>query len=191
MALVQAGINGAMAVTSILAQYPKFDGGFAMAAAIAAAGISTIAQVAKIAKAKPAKTPKFFYGGPTGSMPAFGHDEYGPMTGIVHKNEYVIPEVMTANPRYANTIAWLEQERTGKVKKFVDGGGTSLGAIPTGTPDGAMVQNDMLYSVIANLNAILSNGITAKTIIGYAEAKDIQTLNDERNQSTSNGIISE
>jgi hypothetical protein len=188
MAIVQAGINGAMAVTSILAQYPKFDGGFAMAAAIAAAGISTIAQVAKITKAKPAKTPKFFYGGPTGSLPNLGHDEYGPMTGIVHKNEYVIPEVMTANPRYANTIAWLEQERTGRVKKFVDGGGTSPGAIPSGVmTENNNEMNQLLRAVLFRLE----NPIPPKLNFGYQDAQDIQNLNDERNKSTSNGIVSE
>lgn len=191
LAIVQAGINGALAITNIFATTPKVDFGFSTYALIAASAISTVAAIAKITSAKAPAKPKFFYGGDTGNYAALGYDEYGPMTGIVHKNEYVIPEVMTANPRFASTIAWLEQHRTGKVRKFVNGGGTSPGAIPTGTPDGAMAQNDMLYSVIANLNAILSNGIIAKTIIGYAEAKDIQTLNDERNQSTSNGIISE
>jgi hypothetical protein len=63
LALVQAGINGAMAITSILAQYPKFDGGFAMTAAIVAAGATTVAQVAKIASAKTPATPKFEKGG--------------------------------------------------------------------------------------------------------------------------------
>lgn len=191
MAIVQAGINGAMAVTSILAQYPKFDGGFAMTAALVSAGISTVAQIAKIVKAKPPKKPKFFYGGNTGSAPSLGYDEYGPMTGIVHKNEYVIPEVMTQSPRYANTIAWLEQERTGRVQKFATGGATSPGTMPSGVPGAVTDQSAMIYSAIMNLNTILANGITAKTVIGYQEANDIQTLNDERAQSTANGTLSE
>jgi len=191
MAIVQAGINGAMAVTSILAQYPKFDGGFAMTAALVAAGISTVAQIAKIAKAKPPKKPKFFYGGSTGTNAALGYDEYGPMTGIVHKNEYVIPEVMTQSPRYANTIAWLEQERTGRVQKFATGGATSPGTMPSGVPGAVTDQSAMIYSAIMNLNTILANGITAKTVIGYQEANDIQTLNDERAQSTANGTLNE
>lgn len=44
--------NGALAVTSILAQYPKFDGGIAMIAALASSVITTAAQVAKIASSK-------------------------------------------------------------------------------------------------------------------------------------------
>jgi hypothetical protein len=63
LAIVQAGINGAMAVTSILAQYPKFDGGFAMTAALIGAGAATIAQIAKITSAKGPSTPKFEKGG--------------------------------------------------------------------------------------------------------------------------------
>ncbi len=188
MAIVQAGINGAMAVTSILAQYPKFDGGFAMTAALVAAGISTAAQIAKIAKAKPPKRPKFFYGGNTGSNPSLGYDEYGPMTGIVHKNEYVIPEVMTQSPRYANTIAWLEQERTGNMRKFATGGATSPGTMPSGTP-GAVTDNEM-KSMLGALLFRLNNPIAPNLKIGYTEAKDIQTLNDERSVSTANGTLS-
>lgn len=47
--LSMALINGAQAVTSILAQYPKFDGGFAMIGALAASAIATTASVTKIA----------------------------------------------------------------------------------------------------------------------------------------------
>ncbi|MFV8336418.1 hypothetical protein ACNQF7_10085 [Flavobacterium sp. RSP29] len=189
MAIVQAGINGAMAVTSILAQYPKFDGGFAMTAALAAAGISTIAQIAKITKAKPAKTPKFFYGGDTGHFPTMGHDEFGPMTGIVHDGEYVIPKAMRQSPRYANTIAWLESERTGKrTRKFAEGGDVSSTTIP----DPVMNENNCeMKSLLLAVLFRLENPIPPKLNFGYQDAKDIQNLNDERNQSTSNGVVSE
>jgi hypothetical protein len=49
MQLAMAVINGAQAIVSILAQYPKFDGGFAMAAAIAGSVISTATSLATIA----------------------------------------------------------------------------------------------------------------------------------------------
>jgi len=67
LAFAQALINGALAVTSILAQYPKFDGGFAMTAAIAAAVISTTASLKKISETKAPKKAKFFYGGYEGT----------------------------------------------------------------------------------------------------------------------------
>jgi len=44
-----AVIDAAKSVTSIIAQYPKFDGGFAMTAALVVAGIATAVNIAKIA----------------------------------------------------------------------------------------------------------------------------------------------
>jgi len=52
MNLGMAVIDGAKAITSILAQYPKFDGGFAMAAALASAGIASAVNIGKIASAQ-------------------------------------------------------------------------------------------------------------------------------------------
>jgi hypothetical protein len=176
-----------MAVTSILAQYPKFDGGFAMLAAIAAAGITTIAQVSKIAAAKPPKAPKFFYGGNTGSTAALGYDEFGPVTGYVHKNEYVIPESMTQDPRFANTIGWLEANRQAKLRGYVDGGATSPGAVPSSAT--ASNETAMLVSAVNTLNSILSAGIVAKTVIGYQEVRDLNDMSDEISNSTKNGTI--
>jgi len=49
MNIAMAVINGAQAITSILAQYPKFDGGFAMAAALAGSVIATATSLATIA----------------------------------------------------------------------------------------------------------------------------------------------
>lgn len=60
--IAMALINGAQAIVSILAQYPKFDGGFAMVAAMAAAAITTGATIAKIASTK------FDSGGGSGSI---------------------------------------------------------------------------------------------------------------------------
>ena len=52
LAYAMAMLNGAQAITSILAQYPKFDGGFAMGAALVTAGITTAAQMSKISSTK-------------------------------------------------------------------------------------------------------------------------------------------
>jgi hypothetical protein len=60
--LGMAVIDGAKAITSILAQYPKFDGGFAMAAALASAGIASAVNIGKIASAT-------FQGGGSAPMP--------------------------------------------------------------------------------------------------------------------------
>lgn len=187
LAIIQAGINGAMAVTSILAQYPKFDGGFAMWAAIAAAGITTIAQVGKIASAKPPKKPKFFYGGDTGTNAALGYDEFGPVTGYVHKNEYVIPEVMTQDPRFANTITWLEANRQSKMRGYVDGGATSPGVVPQ--TENSNTETAQMNNLLVALLYRLENPVAPNLLIGY---KDVENLEDMKNEITSasqNGTI--
>jgi hypothetical protein len=187
LAIVQAGINGAMAITSILAQYPKFDGGFAMTAAIVAAGLTTVAQVAKITSAKPPKSPKFFYGGSTGSTAALGYDEFGPVTGYVHKNEYVIPEVMTQDPRFANTIGWLEANRQSKLRGYVDGGATSPGAVAQSAA--ASNESVAMIAAINQLNSILSSGIYAKLNLGYKDVEGINEMSSELTNSKQNGTI--
>lgn len=188
LAIVQAGINGAMAVTSILAQYPKFDGGFAMTAAIVAAGISTVAQIGKIAGAKAPKTRKFYDGGHTGNQANFGYDEYGPVTGYVHKNEWVAPESMTQSPRYAATISWLEAERKNNLKGFYEGGATSSGSLPAGVPGAAQSQenNALLQAVLFHLQ----NPKSPTLLFGYKEAQSVNDLNSETQQSKNNGIVS-
>jgi hypothetical protein len=186
LAIVQAGINGAMAVTKIWAEYPKWDGGFAMYAALAAAGISTLAQISKISSAKAPAAPKFFYGGATGNSARLGYDEYGPVTGYVHKNEYVIPEVMTQDPHFADTIGWLEANRQQKIRGFVDGGSTSPGIVTLNTASDNTAQ---LIQAVNWLNSILSNGIYAKLSLGYKEVRDISDMNDEINSSKTNGTI--
>jgi hypothetical protein len=190
LAIAQAGINGALAVTSIMAQYPKFDGGFAMWAAIAAAGITTLGQVGKIMKEKPPKRAKFFHGGPTGNNPFLGYDQYGPVTGVVHSNEWVAPEVMTSSPRYAATFAWLENERQKIMSNgFVDGGPTSSEGVPQ-NPSDIVPDNSDLVQVLTMLYGLLSDGIFAKVFFGYAEAEEVEKLNNERYQSNQNGKVS-
>lgn len=188
LAIVQAGINGAMAVTSILAQYPKYDGGFAMIAAIAAAGITTVAQIGKITSAKPPKGPKFYDGGYTGAQANLGYDEYGAVTGYVHKNEWVAPESMTQSPRYAATISWLEAERKNNLRGFYDGGPTSSTSVNTSAPamDATMQSNELLQAVLFHLQ----NPKSPTLLFGYKEAQSVNDLNIETQQSKNNGIVS-
>jgi len=194
LALASAAINGAQAITSILAQWPKFDGGFSMYAAIAAAGITTIAQIKKITTTKSPKAPKlpkapgFFFGGYTGNNAALGNDAFGKMTGVVHENEWVAPQAMTQSPRYAPILSYLESERQ-KIygNKFADGGATSPGVIVPG----ASPTNDPLLSAINRLNANLESGIKATALIGYQDAEDIKTLTEETSQSNQNGTLNE
>jgi hypothetical protein len=57
MQLATAAMNGAQALVSILSQYPKFDGGFAMIAALAGSVITTAASIAKIKSTSFSSTP--------------------------------------------------------------------------------------------------------------------------------------
>lgn len=192
LAIVQAGINGALAVTSILSAAsmgnPILDA-VVKAVQIAATVATTVSQISQIKKAKAPGKPKFFYGGDTGTVAALGHDEFGPVTGYVHKNEYVIPEVMTQDPRFANTISWLEANRQQKLKGYVDGGATSSSSIPSNTNTNDNSESTMLINAINTLNAILGSGIVAKLFLGYKDVEQIEEMKKELNNSSQNGTL--
>jgi hypothetical protein len=182
-------INGGLAVTEILktpSVLPEPFASISRGVQIAAAAITTAKSISQINSAKPPKRAKFFFGGPTGNTSAFGNDEFGKMTGVVHENEWVAPQAMTQSPRYAPILSYLENERQ-KIygNKFADGGETS----PSVIVPGAVQNNDPLLSAINRLNAHLDSGIVAKAFIGYQDAEDIQSLNDETNQSNQNGTL--
>ncbi|MES2813236.1 MAG: hypothetical protein V4670_12250 [Bacteroidota bacterium] len=193
LAITQAIINGALAVTSILSAAsmgnPILDA-VVKGVQIVATVATTVSNINKIRNAKEPKKPKFYHGGDTGSNPALGYDEYGPVTGYVHQNEYVIPEVMTKDPRFANTIGWLEQNRQRKLKGYVDGGSTSPQNLASGTPAQAQDFTSMLLQAIGNLNTILSAGIKSNVIFGYDDVQKIEDMKTEINQSTENGTLS-
>jgi hypothetical protein len=71
MQIAMAAINGAQALTSIFAQYPKFDGGFAMIAALASSVITTAATIAKIKATT-------FQSTPAPALPAIDSGDGGP-----------------------------------------------------------------------------------------------------------------
>jgi hypothetical protein len=183
LALAQAAINGAMAITSILAQYPKFDGGFAMAAAIVTAVATTAAQVKQIQKQRAPKRAKFFEGGYTGTDVKYP-DEYGGVTQVneFHGNEWVMPEVMLRQPRYANVAGWLERER-----KAPGSAGALPGTGAAGDNAGTAVATAALIDVVATLNATLQGGIKATTHVGYKQVRDINKMNEEITASGANG----
>ena len=191
LAITQAGINGALAITSILSApsmgNPILDAAV-KAVQIAATVVSVAAQVKQITKAKAPKKPKFYYGGFTGDN-AIGYDQYGKIVGDVHDNEYVIPKAMTQSPRYANTIAWLEAERTGKSsRKFAEGGASSSNMIP----ELVMNENDAeMKGLLRALLYRLDNPITPNLIFGYDQAKAVEDLNSERVASEQNATVNE
>jgi hypothetical protein len=91
----QAIINGALAITNILATMPKFDFGVASAIAIGVAIASTAVQVAKI---NSAPIPKFKHGKQKGGYEGFGIvDDGGKFEPIWRKDGSI--EIATGSPK--------------------------------------------------------------------------------------------
>jgi hypothetical protein len=192
-ASAQALVNGGLAVTEILATksvLPEPAASINRGIQIAAAIANTVRSIGQINSAKAPRRARFFHGGWTGSTPWLGYDENGPITGVVHKKEWVAPEVMTQNPFYASTISWLESERQRIQKRgFFNGGPTSTGALPTPpTPPGSEEQQQLVMA-LNQLSSVLSGGIKATTIIGYDEIIKMNNLNDDINLSDDNGTL--
>ena len=190
-AISTAIINGGLAVTEILKTPSVFLDPYASiikGIEIAGVAVTTEKQIAEITSAKAPQTPKFFYGGSTGTIPFLGNDEFGPVTGVVHSNEWVAPAVMTENPRYAATFSWLENERQRIVgKKYFSGGETTPDSIPIFQNEAKT--NQELIAALNKLNEHLDKGIKASTNIGYDDVKKINDLNNERLTSISYGTV--
>lgn len=185
IATYQSAVNAFNSLAGI-----PFVGPTLGAAAAALAVVTGLKQVQNIAKTKIEKAPKFFYGGHTGSN-AIAYDENGPITGVVHKNEWVAPEAMTQNPRYANVIGWLEGERV-RMKGYADGGFTSDNASVTSS-DSFSVQTQSsssgLEDTLKSILFRLENPVSPVLQIGYSEVRDLNKVSQEINRSTENGKL--
>ena len=110
-AIAESIINGALAITNVLATTPP-PLSFVLAGIMAA---TTAVQTATIASQKFAK------GGFTGS--GGQRDETGhKVAGVVHNDEWVAPKWMVESPKFGGMINQLENART---KGFANGGFTS------------------------------------------------------------------
>ncbi|UOX32435.1 hypothetical protein LXD69_10260 [Flavobacterium sediminilitoris] len=188
-ALATVAISQGLAVARIWEQESTLPSPFDVISKVAGTAVAVANVLSAAKKINSVKTPKFFYGGATGTKPALGNDEYGPVTGYVHKNEYVIPEVMTQDPQFADTISWLENNRQRKLRGFVDGGEVSSGVVQDNSNQ-PLNDSAMLFQAINQLNSILSSGIMAKLNIGYQDVKALNEMSEEINQSTQNGTVS-
>lgn len=123
MAILQANINGALAITEIWANTvdPTPFKGFKIAATVMA-GLQTAMQIAII------KAQSFAEGGFTG--PGMGErDETGHrVAGVVHEDEYVAPKSQIA--RYPALFQSLERDRVANYKPFARGGFTTSAELP-------------------------------------------------------------
>ena len=114
-AITQAVINGALAITNILA-YTVDPTGIYKGILVGISAATTAAQVALISQQKFAK------GGYTGKGDG-QRDETGfKVAGVVHQDEWVAPKWMVESPKYGGMINQLENVRQ---KGFADGGFTS------------------------------------------------------------------
>ncbi len=187
-ALAEVAISQGLAVARVWSAKDTLPSPFNIIAKVAQTALAIGNVVSAAKQINSVKTPKFFYGGPTGNNAYLGNDQFGKVTGVVHDNEYVIPKVMTQDPQFADTIGWLEQNRQQKLGRFFNGGPTSDNATVTTAPQAASQQNDIKTS-IDRLNALLSNGIMAKMFFGYQEADQIKDLITEIDDSTANGTL--
>ena len=166
-------------------------GPFLGAAAAGLAVVSGLKRVAtirntKLEKVKKPRSQGHFEGGHTGDD-AIGYDTDGKITHYVHENEWVAPQIMIQNPKYANTIGWLENER----QKFY-GRGYATGG-PTGNASfpeiGADPTTGALLQSINTLNARLAQPIEAYTLYGYEDEIKRRNIAADIDNSESNGTI--
>ena len=151
-AIAQAIINGALAITMILATTPKFDFGVSTAILIGASIVSTIAAVAKISAQKP---PQFMEGGFT------GNGKENQAAGIVHKGEYVIPAWQMEDPSIRHIARIIEERRLKKA--FIDGGFVSE---KTSQKDVAFAEST---NSVSTQNFVVTNSMREDSILSHFE----------------------
>ncbi|MDP2188729.1 MAG: phage tail tape measure protein [Sphingobacteriaceae bacterium] len=114
-----------------------------MGASIAIIGAQTIQEIQG-----------FKEGGHTGA--GFGRpDKSGAkVAGVVHENEYVVPQWMLREPQYANVVNWLEKERTGQQGYF---NGGFAGNAQNILNSFIRATNPATYNVMKAINSIKSH----------------------------------
>lgn len=124
----------------------------------------------------------FYDGGFTGT--GFGSpDSSGAKpAGIVHANEWVAPEWMTAHPRYAKVIDYLESVRQGNNKGYAEGGiventkSDAATLAPNNQNSEYVMQNNyVLQELLVLLRKLDDEGIIAYMIANEKNGKLIKT----------------
>lgn len=148
--IIQSIINTALAVTKALPDIPLSI----------AAGIAGLAQTTVIASQP---IPSFYYGGDSGQGIGL-RDRHGEIAGMVHKNEYVVPEWMRKIPTVMAFERIMEGIRTNR--------GASQGSSITNNSTtvnnqsaGITVTDPLLVSVLNRLNENIERGISSKFVL--------------------------
>lgn len=130
----------------------------------------------------------YYYGGFTDDDVLY-NDQYGGVTGVVHKNEWVAPEFMTKSPKYAPVINWLENERKGPSGLSSDQQTISNTSIVNNNI--SQVDNSGLSTQIERLNNLLSKGIKVEDLhIGDDKILQLKDRESKIIQSRENAKIS-
>jgi len=162
--IIQSLINTSLAVVKALPNIPL----------AIAAGIAGAAQTAVIA-AQP--VPQFYTGGPTGAGLGFSDDK-APVAGVVHANEYVIPEWMRRIPQVIGFERVMEGIRTGR--GYADGGVASPVSQGSNTSIQRAASDELLTRVLMRLENRLNKGVYAKMVYQDFERFEEKNQNIER-----------
>jgi hypothetical protein len=176
-AIANAVINGALAVTNILAQpsvIPEPANTIFKGVQIGIAAATTAAQIALISSQKFAKGG---YTGNGGEIDETGHR----VAGIVHDGEWVAPKWLVESPKFNGVINQLENAR---VKGFADGGFTS--------PNFNSLSQSVTTNSTAKLESMLKSYTDAAIALSnrpiYTSVTEVQNVstnaNRRKNQAT-------
>ncbi|PRY90548.1 phage tail tape measure protein [Mongoliibacter ruber] len=109
-------------------------------------------------------------GGTDNAGMGFG-DKFGEFAGFVHKHEYVVPEILTKDPRIANLLPAIESIRKDKVRGFVDGGSTSSGVASGGIGSSDPEVKELLRLLVFKMDNMPKR---IKAYLVYSEFEKIQ-----------------
>ncbi|WBL25128.1 hypothetical protein [Zunongwangia sp. HGR-M22] len=128
MSLKAAEATGDIAAGTAKTASVGFPQNIPLLIGFAAQVVGIVGAIKNAAKAKnEAKTTGFFNGGPTGANGLGFIDDSGhEPVGYVHKNEYVIPEIVRKDPEMPQIEKYIENKRRKKLGLFYDGGPTSM-----------------------------------------------------------------
>ncbi|MDN3595333.1 hypothetical protein [Zunongwangia endophytica] len=127
MSLKAAEATGDIAAGTAKTAAVGFPQNIPLLIGFAAQVVGIVGAIRNAAKAKKdAKTTGFFNGGHTGySGLGFIDDSGHEPVGYVHKNEYVIPEIVRKDPEMPQIEKYIENKRRKKLGLFYNGGPTS------------------------------------------------------------------
>jgi hypothetical protein len=187
VALFQVGINTAVAISEAIKGATAAGAATGPAApfttpAFIASMLATVtgafSQVNSIINQPSA--PSFYHGGDTGSKSIGFGDKYGPFTGFVHPNEYVIPAAQRTDPVVANMESYLESR-----KKYGSGGSPiNVNASANLNSQSFDASADRLSEYI---EVLLQRGIQA--VISPRTIDDMDELKQRRDRSKIRGKV--